>query len=471
MYPRPAARRRPLLLELLEDRSVPAAVATFSAGTLTVTGTAAADTIMVRRVGDVISVDGTTARVAAGQVGQVIVDGGAGNDTIRLDSEAVGGRPLGVAVVAMGGPGNDTIVGTPGADRLLGQDGNDVIRGGSGDDFVSGGDGADTLYAGAGNDTLQGNNGDDYLNGEAGNDFLVAGAGRDQLYGGDGTDRFQDDYAAPTTAAGIVKAIAAVRPGETKYASPDDIKQGLVNTCSCLSALAAFAQTNPTDLAARIRYDAALGNYLVPLSAGGQWHDIAVKFDGTWTDNEPTPVAAADGVSRDYWPALYQRAYLQMLNVDANNMDGNQWAVRGTAPTDLYKQSWRYADVALGAVAGRTPTNHFGLTDADKAYMQSFLRAGKDVIANTQTLANRQWDVSGTGLVFGHTYTVTGIGTDARGTYVDLRNPWGADSTATLLASLSPADQAYFTQGNTNDGNVRVGWATFQRAFATLVAA
>jgi len=470
MPPRTAARRRPLLLELLEDRSVPA-VATFAAGTLTVTGTPAADTIIVRRVGDFISVDGTPARVAVGQVRQVIVDAGAGDDLIRLDSEALGGQPLGVPVVAMGGAGNDTIIGTPGADRLLGQDGNDTVRGGGGDDLISGGDGNDVLYGGAGNDNIQGITGDDYLNGETGNDFLQCGAGRDQLYGGDGVDRYQDDYVAPTSPAGVVNAIAAVRPDETKYASPSDIDQVLVNTCSCLSALAAFAQTNPTDLAARIRYDAALGNYLVPLSSGGSWHDVAVKFDGTWTDNEPAPQVAADGVSRDYWPIIYQRAYLQFLNVDATNLDGNQWAVRGTAPTDLYKQSWRYADVALGAVVGRTPTDHYGLTDADKAYMQSFLSAGRDVIANTQTLSAKQWNVSGTGLVFSHSYTVTGVGTDARGTYVDLRNPWGADSNATLLASLSPADQAYFTQGNANDGYVRVIWATFQRAFATLVAA
>src|SRR5439155_20047511 len=156
-----------------------------------------------------------------------------------------------------------------------------------------------------------------YLTAEAGNDSLLGGPGRDVLYGGDGTDRYQDDYAAPTAAsggAGVLRSIAAVRPGETKYASPDDIHQGLVNTCSCLSALAAFAQTNPTDLAARIRYDAALGQYLVPLYTSNRWTDVAVKFDGSWTDNEPTPLTAADGVSRDYWPLLYQRTYLQAVN-------------------------------------------------------------------------------------------------------------------------------------------------------------
>src|SRR5689334_18621276 len=50
----PAARRRPLLLELLEDRSVPSATASFAAGTLSVTGSSGNDTIVVRRVNDVI---------------------------------------------------------------------------------------------------------------------------------------------------------------------------------------------------------------------------------------------------------------------------------------------------------------------------------------------------------------------------------------------------------------------------------
>src|SRR5947209_7495827 len=87
---RPAARR-PLLLELLEDRSVPTTAA-FSAGILTVTGTAADDVITVRRVGGTITVDGTGAAVAAAQVKQLVVNAGAGNDTIRLNSQDTAGQ-------------------------------------------------------------------------------------------------------------------------------------------------------------------------------------------------------------------------------------------------------------------------------------------------------------------------------------------------------------------------------------------
>jgi hypothetical protein len=127
--------------------------------------------------------------------------------------------------------------------------------------------------------------------------------------------------------------------------------------------------------------------------------------------------------------------------------------------------------VALGAIVGRTPQVDATLTEADKAHMASFLNAGRTVIANTQTLTSKSDAVAGTGLVFAHSYTVTGVGVDARGSFVDLRNPWGVDGTSSTMAGLSAADQAYFTQGNPNDGNVRVSWATFQRAFATKVAA
>jgi RTX calcium-binding nonapeptide repeat (4 copies)/Calpain family cysteine protease len=463
MPPRTAARRRPLLLELLEDRCVPAVTAALTGTTLTVNGTPGNDTIIVRRVGDVISVAGTGVSVSAGRVGQVVVNAGAGDDVIRLDSETTRGQAaLGVPCVVYGGAGNDTIVGTPGADRLDGGSGNDTITGGAGDDVLIGGYGNDTLNGGAGND---------WMSGDAGDDLLIGGSGRDVMTGGDGYDRYQDDYAPPTTAAGVVKAVAALKAGQTKYASPDDIDQGLANTCSCLSALAAFAQTNPTDLAARIRYDAALGKYLVPLYANNSWTNVAVGFDGTWTDNEPTPGLGADGVSRDYWPLLYQRAYLQAFNVSTANPDSTQWAKAGTTASNLYAQDWRYADVAVKAITGVAPQIHYGLTDADKQFLATALAGGRDVIANTQTTAAKQAQVTGTGLVFSHTYTVAGMGTDARGTYVDLRNPWGVDAQTGALTGWSAADQAYFTQGNPNDGRVRVSWAVFEQAFSTLVAA
>lgn len=110
----------------------------------------------------------------------VVVDGGAGNDS--LDA-SLGDSTL------RGGTGNDT---------LRGESGNDTLDGGDGDDHIRGGAGNDTLHGGAGNDQLFGEDGDDVLDGGAGNDefdgFIAGlantGAGADTYIGGPGEDRF-----------------------------------------------------------------------------------------------------------------------------------------------------------------------------------------------------------------------------------------------------------------------------------------
>src|SRR5437764_1491414 len=134
-------------------------------------------------------------------------------------------------------------------------------------------------------------------------------------------------------------------------------------TRSLLAALASVARRS--DLAARIRYDVSSDTYVVALSADGRAADVGVRFDGSWTDDDPSPGLAADG-GRDYWPILYQRAYLQSQDVDTSNPDASRWAVRGTAPEQWWRQSWRYPDVALRAVTGRDGQVRTGLTDAER---------------------------------------------------------------------------------------------------------
>ncbi|SOE00597.1 matrixin family metalloprotease [Caenispirillum bisanense] len=89
---------------------------------------------------------------------------------------------------AVGGSGNDTIVGNVADNRLQGNGGTDSLSGGDGNDTLLGGDGADTLVGGAGDDSLDGGAGDDSLAGDAGGDILLGGIGADTLSGGDGSD-------------------------------------------------------------------------------------------------------------------------------------------------------------------------------------------------------------------------------------------------------------------------------------------
>jgi serralysin len=133
---------------------------------------------------------------------------------------------------AIGGSGNDTLIGNqaannlnggPGNDTLAGNQGNDVLEGGPGNDNLNGNDGTDaasyvhataavrvnlalgsaqnTLGAGtdtlfnfenlqgsAFNDTLTGNSGANVINGLDGNDLLVGAQGADTLFGSNGAD-------------------------------------------------------------------------------------------------------------------------------------------------------------------------------------------------------------------------------------------------------------------------------------------
>lgn len=107
---------------------------------------------------------------------------------------------------AIGGAGDDMMIGNSAANNLRGGDGVDTLRGNNGNDVLDGGIGGDRLYGGNGNDVirdLSGNNrmfgeanddrlyaggGADYLDGGTGNDSLFAGGGNDEIHGGDGND-------------------------------------------------------------------------------------------------------------------------------------------------------------------------------------------------------------------------------------------------------------------------------------------
>ena len=136
-----------------------------AADTVTAEGTAANDHITITGAGTAVSVTGLPATVningAEGANDRLIVDAGAGNDTINA-----GALPAGVIGLTLeGGAGNDTITGSSGADMILGGDGNDSVIGGRGDDVALLGSGNDTFTwnPGDGSDTIEGQDGVDTL--------------------------------------------------------------------------------------------------------------------------------------------------------------------------------------------------------------------------------------------------------------------------------------------------------------------
>jgi uncharacterized protein YkwD len=132
--PKPA-----LALEVLGSRECPATV-TIVAGTLTVIGTDASETILLRHTPDSILVDGIP--YPSANITRVVVSAGEGNDVIRDGS--------GRGAILYGGLGDDIIYGNGGNDKLYGGEGNDQLYGGADDDIIWGGGGHDVVDGGTG---------------------------------------------------------------------------------------------------------------------------------------------------------------------------------------------------------------------------------------------------------------------------------------------------------------------------------
>jgi Ca2+-binding RTX toxin-like protein len=136
------------------------------------------------------------------------LDGGDQDDLLRVRDP--------MAVVMLGGPGNDGLTAWSGNDTLNGGDGDDFLTGGAGTDLLLGGWGADSMSGGAGVDTASyadhfigvnadadGSPGDDGAPGEGdtihndvetlvggtANDVLGGTGGDDLIRGGPGADR------------------------------------------------------------------------------------------------------------------------------------------------------------------------------------------------------------------------------------------------------------------------------------------
>jgi Ca2+-binding RTX toxin-like protein len=183
-------------LERLEVRTVPAVVATFSAGVLSVVGDALDNTIMVSRNaagsllvnGGAVAVLGGPATVANTSLVQVFGQGG--SDAITMN-EANGALPR---ANLFGGGGNDTLTGGSGNDMLFGQAGNDTLLGRGGFDFLFGGTENDILMGGDADDQIFGESGDDRIIWNPGDDTDLneGGAGADtvEINGGGGAEVF-----------------------------------------------------------------------------------------------------------------------------------------------------------------------------------------------------------------------------------------------------------------------------------------
>lgn len=149
-------------------------------------------------IGNISIGRGTVIEIALGGDGDDAIIGNNANNILRggLGSDnIVGGSGVDRLYGASGsdsmngGPGYDRLYGGGGQDNLVGGAGNDFLFGGHARDIIHGHNGNDEAFGGYGNDDIDGGEGKDILRGGDGNDLVVGGAGDDVLYGGDGSDQ------------------------------------------------------------------------------------------------------------------------------------------------------------------------------------------------------------------------------------------------------------------------------------------
>jgi Ca2+-binding RTX toxin-like protein len=163
------------------------------ADTLTITGTASADSVRFGSDNSVNLTGDADADLTGVDTAETItVNAGNGDDSVSgAGFFGTGSSAFPGALTLNGGIGMDTLTGGGGADTINGDAGDDAIDGAGGADAaVNGGADDDTVNGGSGNDVaLNGDAGDDTVDGGDGNDAAVnGGPGKDTLRGGSGSD-------------------------------------------------------------------------------------------------------------------------------------------------------------------------------------------------------------------------------------------------------------------------------------------
>ncbi len=153
---------------------------TLENGILTIEGTAKDDEIIVKeqdgfislaiagstqKKGDLFISSSELAIFRSRDVKGIVISGGAGNDTIKVDASITQGAFI------SGGIGDDVIWGSGGDDIIWGGAGDDLILGFGGDDIIRGGSGRDALFGQWGNDSVYGDEDDRKIDGGLGDDM------------------------------------------------------------------------------------------------------------------------------------------------------------------------------------------------------------------------------------------------------------------------------------------------------------
>ena len=388
---------------------------------LDITGTSGDDSIVVTQSGTTLTITANgVATNVTGAFGDLVIHGGAGNDTLTVNSSVT------ISCRLYGDAGNDTML-----NQTTGQA-----------TIVAIGGGTDTLTGNALNTAFWADNADT-VNASAaetshGNVHRVAAF-------------YQPFSTNPTNAQYIPLELLGQNltdPTDTGTSyrlttssfwgtgpSMTDINQGGVGDCYYLATLAGMASQSPATLV-QLGVDLGDGTYAVEYKRNGVNTFVRVDGDlkaGGWNGlayNHP-------GASGASWGCIFEKAYA-FFRTGANTYNSINSGWMGSVMSDFGIANTNYA--------ANTPAASLFAT------ISQALAGGHAVTAGTLSAP------ASAPVVGGHAYTIIGASCDASGniTYT-LRNPWGVDGVT--------------NNSNMNDGIITITAAQLANNFSAVALA
>lgn len=210
-------------------------------------------------------------------------------------------------------------------------------------------------------------------------------------------------------------------PGDAHAVDPDDIRQGQLNNCFLVAAMAAVAEQDPGFIQNMIQ-DNGDGTYTVTLhqyddgglfGIGSGWEEVEVTVSADFPQNSAQLSGDSAGQAQEIWPQLIEKAYAQLNG----GYDGFE---NGGSPSNAL------ATLTGNDVDSREPgeysfedlSSDFGDGNGEDAI--TFL-APENFTGDAAQLAQdhnvHAW----------HTYSVTRVYEENGVQMVELNNPWGSE--------------------------------------------
>lgn len=413
---------------------------------LRITGSSAADQIGVKKsaTGLTLSNTGGWSTTVAGSFKGLLIDGGAGNDSITVDATVT------LESILYGAAGNDTMSGGTGHDRLYGGDGTDVMMGGAGDDVLVsiGGGNCDITYGGLGNDSFW-TDGSEKINDLTATESAMGAVHRVNAFanhrivnGGTTTttavskELLGQNLVDPiTTSTSITYSRFSNRPLFSQAGpSANDVSQGAVGDCYFLATLSSVAQVSPQVIRQSV-VDLGDGTFAVQFKNGST--PTFVRVDADLPTYSSGTLAYADfGVQNSMWVAVMEKAFAFF-----RFNEGTYQSLSGGWMNEVY-----------GAL-GKTSSSSYA--SSSSSWLMTTIKQAMDAKKSVTFAVNKP---NGAPLVGNHAYTVCSVVMDATGkvTGLKLRNPWGVDGAG---------------NDGVNDGYVTVTATQAQAAFMGLSSA